>query len=37
MELVKVWPTAIPPVQAVSTSEDVTKLVKIIEENTQKV
>ena len=37
MELVKVWPTAIPPVQAVSTPEDVTKLVKIIEENTQKV
>jgi hypothetical protein len=37
VELVKVWPTAIPPAQAVSTSEDVTKLVKTIEENTQKV
>jgi hypothetical protein len=37
MELVKVWPTAIPPTQAVNTPEDVTKLVKIIEENTQKV
>jgi hypothetical protein len=37
MELVKVWPTAIPPAQAVNTPEDVTKLVKIIEENTQKV
>jgi hypothetical protein len=37
MELVKVWPTAIPPVQAVNTPEDVTKLVKIIEENTEKV
>ncbi|QJB46645.1 ComEA family DNA-binding protein [Dolichospermum flos-aquae] len=36
-ELVKVWPTAIPPAQAVSTPEDVTKLVKTIEENTQKV
>lgn len=37
IELVKVWPTAIPPAQAVKTPEDVTKLVKIIEENTQKV
>jgi Helix-hairpin-helix motif len=37
MELVKVWPTAMPPVQAVNTPEDVTKLVKIIEENTEKV
>ena len=37
MELVKVWPTAIPPTQAVKTPEDVTKLVKIIEENTEKV
>jgi Helix-hairpin-helix motif len=36
-ELVKVWPTAIPPAQAVKTPEDVTKLVKTIEENTQKV
>ncbi|WP_016952614.1 helix-hairpin-helix domain-containing protein [Anabaena sp. PCC 7108] len=37
VELVKVWPTAIPPTQAVKTPEDVTKLVKTIEENTQKV
>ncbi|MBD2629563.1 ComEA family DNA-binding protein [Trichormus variabilis] len=36
-ELVKVWPTAIPPAQALKTPEDVTKLVKTIEENTQKV
>ncbi len=36
-ELVKVWPTAIPPAQAVKTREDVTKLIKTIEENTQKV
>ena len=36
-ELVKVWPAAIPPAQAVKTPEDVTKLVKTIEENTQKV
>ncbi len=37
IELVKVWPTVIPPAQAIKTPEDVTKLVKIIEENTQKV
>ena len=37
VELVKVWPTAIPPAQAVKTPEDVTKLVKIIEENTRKI
>ncbi|MTJ49687.1 helix-hairpin-helix domain-containing protein [Dolichospermum sp. UHCC 0259] len=37
VELVKVWPTAIPPAQAVNTPENVTKLVKTIEENTQKV
>ncbi|MFM7405325.1 MAG: ComEA family DNA-binding protein [Cuspidothrix sp.] len=37
VELVKVWPTAIPPAQAVKSSEDVTKLIKTIEENTQKV
>jgi hypothetical protein len=37
VELVKVWPTAIPPAQAVKTPEDVTKMVKTIEENTQKV
>ncbi len=36
-ELVKVWPAAIPPAQTVKTPEDVTKLVKTIEENTQKV
>jgi hypothetical protein len=36
-ELVKVWPTAIPPAQAVKNPQDVTKLVKTIEENTQKV
>lgn len=36
-ELVKVWPAAIPPAQAVKTPEDVTKLVKTIEENTRKV
>ncbi|MFN5894087.1 MAG: helix-hairpin-helix domain-containing protein, partial [Dolichospermum sp.] len=33
----KVWPAAIPPAQAVKTPEDVTKLVKTIEENTRKV
>ena len=37
VELVKVWPTAIPPAQAVKTPEDVTKLVKTIEENTRKI
>jgi hypothetical protein len=37
VELLKVWPTAIPPAKAVNTPEDVTKLVKTIEENTQKV
>lgn len=36
-ELLKVWPAAIPPAQAVKTPDDVTKLVKTIEENTQKV
>ena len=36
-ELVKAWPTAIPPAQAVKTTADVTKLVEIIEENTEKV
>ncbi|MBD2295789.1 helix-hairpin-helix domain-containing protein [Anabaena sphaerica FACHB-251] len=36
-ELLKVWPAAIPPIQAVKTPDDVTKLVKTIEENTQKV
>jgi hypothetical protein len=36
-ELVKAWPTAIPPAQAVKTPADVTKLVEIIEENTEKV
>jgi len=36
-ELVKVWPAAIPPAKPVKTPEDVTKLVKTIEENSQKV
>ncbi|MBD2610820.1 helix-hairpin-helix domain-containing protein [Nostoc punctiforme FACHB-252] len=36
-ELVKVWPGAIPPAKPVKTPEDVTKLVKTIEENSQKV
>lgn len=36
-ELLKVWPAVIPPAQAVKTPEDVNKLVKLIEENTQKV
>lgn len=36
-KLAKAWPTAIPPAAPVLTSDDVTKLVKAIEENTQKV
>lgn len=36
-ELIKVWPAAIPPAKAVKTANDVTKLVKTIEENSQKV
>ncbi|MFN6516447.1 MAG: ComEA family DNA-binding protein [Nostoc sp. CreGUA01] len=36
-ELITVWPTAIPPAKPVKTPEDVTKLVKTIEENSQKV
>lgn len=36
-ELLKVWPAVIPPAQAVKTPEDVTKMVKTIDENTQKV
>ncbi|MDZ8226870.1 MULTISPECIES: helix-hairpin-helix domain-containing protein [unclassified Nostoc] len=36
-ELIKVWPSAIPPAKAVKTSSDVTKVVKTIEENSQKV
>ncbi|MBD2513639.1 helix-hairpin-helix domain-containing protein [Nostoc sp. FACHB-973] len=36
-ELVKVWPAAVPPAKPVKTPEDVTKLVKTIEENSQKV
>jgi len=36
-ELVKVWPSAIPPVAPVKTSDDVTKLVKTIEQNSQTV
>ncbi len=37
VELIKVWPSAIPPAKAVKTANDVTKLVKTIEENSQKV
>ncbi|MEH2150102.1 helix-hairpin-helix domain-containing protein [Nostoc sp.] len=36
-ELIKVWPSAIPPAKAVKIPTDVTKLVKTIEENSQKV
>ncbi|HLO85655.1 MAG TPA: helix-hairpin-helix domain-containing protein [Nostocaceae cyanobacterium] len=36
-ELLKVWPSVIAPPQAVKTPEDVTKLVKTIEETSQKV
>ncbi|MHC5734666.1 helix-hairpin-helix domain-containing protein [Nostoc sp.] len=36
-ELIKVWPSAIPPAKAVKIPTDVTKLVKSIEENSQKV
>jgi malonyl CoA-acyl carrier protein transacylase len=36
-ELTKVWPSAIPPAQPIKTPEDVTKLVKTIEQNSQKV
>ncbi|WP_026082315.1 ComEA family DNA-binding protein [Mastigocladopsis repens] len=36
-ELTKVWPSAIPPAKPVQTPEDVTKLVKTIEQNSQKV
>lgn len=36
-ELTKVWPEAIPPAAPVLPPDDVTKLVKTIEENTQKV
>ena len=36
-ELIKVWPSAIPPAKAVKIPNDVTKLVKTIEENSQKV
>lgn len=34
-ELTKVWPAAIPPTTPVKTPEDVTKLVKTIEQNSQ--
>ncbi|MBD2211592.1 helix-hairpin-helix domain-containing protein [Nostoc linckia FACHB-104] len=34
-DLVKVWPAAIPPATPVKTPEDVTKLVKTIEQNSQ--
>lgn len=36
-ELITVWPSAIPPAKPVKTPEDVTKLVKNIEQNSQKV
>lgn len=36
-ELLKVWPSVIPPTQAVKTPADVTKLVTTIEQNSQKV
>ncbi|BAY33892.1 hypothetical protein NIES2107_57950 [Nostoc carneum NIES-2107] len=34
-DLVKVWPAAIPPASPVKTPEDVTKLIKTIEQNSQ--
>ncbi|BAY97235.1 hypothetical protein NIES37_11730 [Tolypothrix tenuis PCC 7101] len=34
-DLVKVWPAAIPPANPVKTPEDVTKLIKTIEQNSQ--
>lgn len=34
-DLVKVWPAAIPPATPVKTPEDVTKLIKTIEQNSQ--
>ncbi|GAA6622410.1 ComEA family DNA-binding protein [Scytonema sp. NUACC26] len=36
-ELVTVWPSAIPPTKLVKSPDDVTKLVKTIEQNSQKV
>ncbi|AFY33451.1 helix-hairpin-helix domain-containing protein [Calothrix sp. PCC 7507] len=36
-DLTKVWPAAVPPAKPVKTPEDVTKLVKTIEQNSQKV
>ncbi|HEY9808798.1 MAG TPA: hypothetical protein V6D13_05605 [Halomicronema sp.] len=36
-ELIKIWPQAMPPAAPVSTPEQVNKLVKTIEENTQKI
>jgi Helix-hairpin-helix motif len=36
-ELTKVWPAAIPPATPVKTPEEVTKLVKTIEQNSQQV
>ncbi|QSJ16785.1 helix-hairpin-helix domain-containing protein [Nostoc sp. UHCC 0702] len=35
-ELIKVWPSAIPPAKPLKTPAEVTKLVKTIEENSQK-
>jgi hypothetical protein len=36
-DLIKVWPSAIPPATPVKTPEEVTKLVKTIEQNSQKI
>ncbi|MBW4646580.1 MAG: helix-hairpin-helix domain-containing protein [Goleter apudmare HA4340-LM2] len=36
-DLTKVWPAAIPPAKPVKTPDEVTKLVKSIEQNSQKV
>jgi hypothetical protein len=36
-DLTKVWPAAVPPAKPVKTPDDVTKLVKTIEQNSQKV
>ncbi|MDZ7957310.1 MAG: helix-hairpin-helix domain-containing protein [Aulosira sp. DedQUE10] len=37
VDLLKVWPSAIPPAKPVKTPEDVTKLIKTIEQNSQQV
>ncbi|BAY63215.1 hypothetical protein NIES22_33010 [Calothrix brevissima NIES-22] len=36
-DLLKVWPAAIPPATSVKTPEEVTKLIKTIEQNSQKI